>query len=48
MNYAAESAKLKMVSLLESGRTVRDDGRFIIFEHKLKERTAVVDMVLSS
>jgi len=48
VNYAAESAKLKMVSLLESGRTVRDDGRFIIFEHKLKERTAVVDMVLSS
>ena len=46
VNYAAHSAQLKIVPILPRGRSVRDDGRFLIFEHKVKQREGIVDSVL--
>jgi len=38
VNFAAYESGIKVVPLLDAGKTVRDDGRFLIFEHALDDR----------
>jgi hypothetical protein len=46
VNYALTRSEVVAVPLLEPGRSTRDDGRFIIFEHKVADRASLVNTII--
>lgn len=45
VNYALSLSGASTTALLPKGRSVRDDGRFLIFEHKVVDRKPIVEFV---